>query len=404
MRKYLILCVCLLMTSVPVMAQDAQTPEVICESATPADEPDTREYESAEDVLEEGVDYFAIFCTEAGPIYIDLFQSLTPLTVNNFIFLAENDYYNNITFHRVIADFMAQGGDPTGTGSGGPGYRFEDEIVGFLTFDRPGLLAMANAGPGTNGSQFFITTAITSHLDGAHTIFGEVISGQENVEALRLRDPQAATEPGASLDTVVIVTDPSTVDVELPEEEPVVQGDYSTVFESFPEIPGVELTEASGVYEPADWVGTLSDDLQEAGETLVDEYGLSYYVGVEHVNTACDFENVPLGSMAYMTYAFESREDAQNALDDESFKALVTDGADFEESDSEILTWAVETCDIEATKAQKITQIGPLVTVAEIVLPPDSPFPPEVWISDVVRAGIYERVFADPLRRSVKQG
>ena len=115
-------------------------------------------FQEAETVLEPDVDYRAIFCTTAGTVYVDLYESLTPMTVNNFVFLAQQGYYDNTTFHRVIPDFMVQGGDPTATGSGGPGYQFGDEPVGFLTFDRPGLLAMANAGPGTNGSQFFITT------------------------------------------------------------------------------------------------------------------------------------------------------------------------------------------------------------------------------------------------------
>ncbi|MCA9912212.1 MAG: peptidylprolyl isomerase, partial [Anaerolineae bacterium] len=117
----------------------------LCDSATPT-EPATRSYSQAEQVLEDGVDYQAIFCTDAGPIYVDLFEDQTPVTVNNFVFLAQNNYYDNTIFHRVIQDFMAQGGDPTGTGMGGPGYQFQDEIVQGLTFDTPGLLAMANAG------------------------------------------------------------------------------------------------------------------------------------------------------------------------------------------------------------------------------------------------------------------
>src|SRR5688572_14124487 len=120
-------------------------------------------------------------CTDAGAIYIDLLEDFAPATVNNFVFLAQNNYYDNTIFHRVLEDFMAQGGDPTGTGSGGPGYQFRDEFAPFLTFDRPYLLAMANAGAGTNGSQFFITTAETPHLDFRHTIFGDVLEGQENV-------------------------------------------------------------------------------------------------------------------------------------------------------------------------------------------------------------------------------
>ncbi len=177
----------------------------ICDNATPT-EPTSRSYGQAEQVLEEGVDYQAVFCTDAGPIYVELYEEQTPVTVNNFVFLAQNDYYDNTIFHRVIQDFMAQGGDPTGTGSGGPGYQFQDEIVPSLVFDRPGLLAMANAGPGTNGSQFFITYAPTDWLNGAHTIFGEVLQGYDNAQNIQLRDPQVPSSPATTLQDVIIIT------------------------------------------------------------------------------------------------------------------------------------------------------------------------------------------------------
>ena len=114
---------------------------------------------------------------DGGEMRLSLFDDEAPITVNNFVFLANQGFYDGTTFHRVLADFMAQGGDPTGTGGGGPGYTFEDELDTGFTFDRRGLLAMANAGPGTNGSQFFITFAEASHLNGLHTIFGELIEG-----------------------------------------------------------------------------------------------------------------------------------------------------------------------------------------------------------------------------------
>ena len=104
--------------------------------------------------------------------------------MNNFVFLANDGFYDGVIFHRVIPDFMIQGGDPTGTGTSGPGYKFEDEIDNTLEFDKPGILAMANAGPGTNGSQFFITTAATPHLKGNHTIFGKVLEGQDVASAI----------------------------------------------------------------------------------------------------------------------------------------------------------------------------------------------------------------------------
>ncbi len=114
--------------------------------------------------------------TAKGDININLLPEKSPVTVANFVNLAKKGYYNGLTFHRVIENFMAQGGDPTGTGTGGPGYKFEDEVNNGMNFSKAGKLAMANAGPGTNGSQFFITTVPTEWLNGKHTIFGEVVS------------------------------------------------------------------------------------------------------------------------------------------------------------------------------------------------------------------------------------
>ncbi|HEX7348423.1 MAG TPA: peptidylprolyl isomerase [Rhodanobacteraceae bacterium] len=132
----------------------------------------------------------ATFKTSKGPIHVRLFADKTPLTVANFVNLAQRGFYNGLNFHRVIADFMIQGGCPNGTGTGGPGYRFEDECKPELKHDKPGRLSMANAGPGTNGSQFFITHVPTPWLDGKHTIFGEVVSAddQKVVDAVRQGD------------------------------------------------------------------------------------------------------------------------------------------------------------------------------------------------------------------------
>ena len=134
--------------------------------------------------LDPGSDYAADFRTNYGNFRIELLASQTPITVNNFVFLAKQGFYDGLTFHRVIENFMIQGGDPTGTGGGGPGYRFEDEIVPGVVFDVPGILAMANSGPDTNGSQFFITTVPTDWLNGRHTIFGTVAEGQAIVDAI----------------------------------------------------------------------------------------------------------------------------------------------------------------------------------------------------------------------------
>lgn len=137
-----------------------------------------------------------------GEMRFTLFDDETPLTVNNFIFLANQGFYDGLTFHRVMADFMAQGGDPTGAGSGGPGYQFADETDTGRSFDRRGLLAMANAGPNTNGSQFFITFAETPWLDGAHTIFGELTEGDDVLSSLTI-DPTAETAD--DIEQIVIV-------------------------------------------------------------------------------------------------------------------------------------------------------------------------------------------------------
>jgi peptidyl-prolyl cis-trans isomerase B (cyclophilin B) len=149
-------------------------------------------------------DYYATFRTERGPIRVKLFADKASATVNNFVFLAREGYYDGTTFHRVIKDFMVQGGDPTGTGAGGPGYRIRDEFHEDLKHDKPGVLSMANAGPNTGGSQFFITHAATPWLDGRHAVFGEVVEGMEVVYAIRERDQQRDREPGDRIETVEI--------------------------------------------------------------------------------------------------------------------------------------------------------------------------------------------------------
>ena len=149
--------------------------------------------------------YFATVEMEnGGQFVIELFADKAPVTVNNFVFLAREGFYDGVTFHRVLEGFMAQGGDPAGTGGGGPGYSFEDEFSD-LTFDKAGLVAMANSGPNTNGSQFFITYAPTEHLNGLHTIFGQVVEGMDVVNALTRRDPDQAPDfLGDAIKTITI--------------------------------------------------------------------------------------------------------------------------------------------------------------------------------------------------------
>jgi len=132
--------------------------------------------------------YAARIETEKGTIQLELFARHAPRTVNNFIFLAREGFYDGVSFHRVIANFMIQGGDPTGSGRGGPGYKFADETKGNPLKHETGSLSMANAGPDTNGSQFFITHAPQPHLNGKHTVFGRVVAGQDVVAAIRPGD------------------------------------------------------------------------------------------------------------------------------------------------------------------------------------------------------------------------
>jgi len=177
-----------------------KSPEVVEPAA------DTFQYNAAPPMtIDVNKKYFATFTMANGGEFVaELFADKAPVTVNNFVFLAQQGYYDGTTFHRVLEGFMAQGGDRTGTGRGGPGYQFEDEFSD-LTFDKAGLLAMANSGPNTNGSQFFITYGPTEHLNGLHTIFGQVVEGMDVVNSLTRRDPQQSpTFEGDAIETVTI--------------------------------------------------------------------------------------------------------------------------------------------------------------------------------------------------------
>lgn len=148
--------------------------------------------------------YTATFTTDKGDIVVNLHTDKTPRTVNNFVFLARQGFYDGTMFHRVIKDFMAQGGDPTGSGRGGPGYRFDDEFHPSLRHDKPGVLSMANAGANTNGSQFFLTHVPTPWLDGKHSVFGQVVEGLDVLLSIPPRDPQWVDAPAIRLQKVTI--------------------------------------------------------------------------------------------------------------------------------------------------------------------------------------------------------
>ena len=148
--------------------------------------------------------YKAHMETDKGTMVIELFADKTPNTVNSFIFLSREGYYNDVIFHRVIANFMVQGGDPTGTGMGGPGYNFSDEFHPDLKHDKQGILSMANAGPGTNGSQFFITHGPTPHLNNKHSVFGQVVEGLDVLMSIPPRDPSNRNAPAVKIISVTI--------------------------------------------------------------------------------------------------------------------------------------------------------------------------------------------------------
>ncbi len=395
-----------MVTLLPAAAQDApQTPAQLCEAAA-APEPETRSFSGAEQVLQSGVDYHAIFCTDAGAVYIDLYEDLTPITVNNFVFLAEKGYYNNTTFHRVIADFMAQGGDPTGTGTGGPGYQFADEFVPSLRFDGPGRLAMANAGPGTNGSQFFITTVPTPHLNDLHTIFGQVVDGQAKVEGIRLRDPDTDPEPGTLLKTILIVTDPATVQLEpkpIPTQDEVVAalGQVDSIITSdvvsiLENIKGNQLTPDVVVAAPEAARGAL--------EVYLTSHNHQYRVSSVVNNKACDLTSVQFISVGYALDTYASPSDAGAALNDPSAQEIAALMGWGSPQTSVALTQPfyvqkLTACDQAATRAVTTWQRGLFVATVEITIP-DSAGVADADLGSILSEFVGARVY-EPFLSSV---
>ena len=191
-------------------------------------------FEKAEQVLEEGVDYGAILVSSKGPMVIDLLED-APNTSNNFAFLALNHYFEDIVFHRVLEDFMAQTGDPTGTGTGDPGYKFDDEFTSETTHSEKGILSMANSGPNTNGSQFFITFQETAFLDGRHAVFGKVTEGLEILDVIQRIDPSSS---GAGNPDAILMLDDTLADAKAKGFE--FAGDDTVTIEAY-------ITEALGV-------------------------------------------------------------------------------------------------------------------------------------------------------------
>jgi cyclophilin family peptidyl-prolyl cis-trans isomerase len=381
------------------------TPQEICTSVVPAPEPSTREFDSPDAVIEEGIDYRAIFCTDVGPVYVDLFESVTPLTVNNFVFLATNGFYNNTMFHRVIEDFMVQGGDPEGTGRGGPNYRFEDEFVGYLHFDRMGLLAMANAGPNTNGSQFFITTSLPTHLNYAHTIFGEVIVGQDIVEAIEIRDPQTATSPGTILNTVVIIDQPENVNAEFAISTRAERDDAENIVESIPDLAqGLELDDdISGVIDTAEYVDSLPNELS----AMFTQNNHEYVLRLSHNNVNCALNEIAFTEVAFEVHAFVTATDAEDFINDERLVTLLNNGnEDINTVDSEVLPNQVfigttSACDISVVEAWTYDRIGRYVTISYITLPSEREEEIDLWLDQVVNNRIYQNLLSDIFRPEI---
>ncbi len=400
----------LLMALLPAasFAQSAQTPAELCAAAVPAAEPATRTFDAPEQVIEPGVDYRAILCTSAGPIYVDLFQDAAPATVNNFVFLAQNGYYNNTTFHRVIEDFMAQAGDPTATGTGGPGYAFQDEFVGYLNFDQPGLLAMANSGANTNGSQFFITTAETPHLDYKHTIFGEVLDGMDNVSAIELRDPATATTPGTTLDTVLIITDPASVAVDVQPLEDSTTDDLQAALD----LAGAEVadpltinTETTGLFELDATVAQTPESVQDAFRAALDDNSFVVRARSTIENTGCAFDQVGWGMIGFSLDVFATPENAGAALASGVYgQALEADGftpSTLDNLAQPLYSKQVTVCDQPMTEAATQWQRGRMVAEVRVTVPATSSASPDLWITDFAGL-IYERFFADVLRAELR--
>jgi cyclophilin family peptidyl-prolyl cis-trans isomerase len=410
MHKRILALIVLLMAGLhvlPLAAQDASTPTDLCAAALPAADPDTREFAAPPPrVLADGVDYGAIFCTDVGAVYIDLLEDYAPLTVNNFVFLSQAGYYNNTTFHRVIQDFMAQGGDPTATGSGGPGYDFADEFMSYITFANPGILAMANAGPGTNGSQFFITTAPTAHLNYAHTIFGHIVEGADIVSSIRLRDPQVDTTPGTALETVLIITDPSSVATTAEASAPStttaeeIQTAFNQLVTDLPE--GLIVDELdSGARTNDELVAAAPEAAREDYAAFLNNYGHAYRVGQALETTTCDLEALPFMAISAQVDAFADAASAQAALDDGFLDTLATVRGFTASTDTPatltntLYTLSGDICEVPSVQALTYARRGRFLVTYESITPVDSQFTPDQWLSEFVSRQIYDSLLGE---------
>lgn len=400
-----LLAACSLLMVLPVAAQQALTPDALCAAALPASEPDTRAFTQAETVLQPGVDYRAILCTGAGAVYVDLLEQAAPVTVNNFVFLAQSGYYNNTTFHRVIADFMAQGGDPTATGRGGPGYQFGDEFAGFLNFDRPGWLAMANAGADTNGSQFFLTTAETPHLDYKHSIFGEVLEGQDVVENLTLRDPGTATTPGSALDTVLIITDPASVQTDYTAPAPPQRADFESALAQLQSGVGDPLamdSSGTGIFDLEQAVALAPAEAQPALREALISAGFQYRVAAAIDNAGCQLDGFPIAAFSYQLDVLSDEAAARAYADDPQWSTLLAgEAAPAPDFAYPIVTQEVTACDQPMVQAITHWQRGSMVASVSVTFIAGPGLDAEELLYNF--AGVnFERIFQTPLRAGIR--
>jgi peptidylprolyl isomerase len=385
-------------------------PAQICQGAVPAQAPSNRTFSAPEQVLQPGVDYRAVFCTGVGAIYVDLFEDLTPVTVNSFVFLAQQGYYNNTTFHRVIQDFMAQGGDPTGTGSGGPGYTFQEEFVGFLHYDRPGWLAMARTNqPGSNGSQFFITTAAYPSLDYQYTLFGEVLEGQENARAIRLRDPQTDPQPGTSLDTVVIITDPSTVNTTYTAPAPATSQEVIAQMQALANeqtiLESASVLQVSSALTASEIVDAAPENIRAAYETFLSTHNFEYRVTGIVNNATCDPQN-GFVSMTYTVDSYASPEDAAAAFND-AFLATVppalgiTNVTNPDILPNTLYTTTAQACNQTVQRGLTFYRYGRYVVTEEAMVFDNPQAPVEVWFAQFIDF-FFGRGLSDVFRRGLR--
>ncbi|MCA0458427.1 MAG: peptidylprolyl isomerase [Chloroflexi bacterium] len=393
---------------------DAQTPDQLCAAAAPV-EPETRTFTEAEQVLEDGIDYRAIVCTEVGPVYVDLTEKETPLAVNSFVFLAGKGYFNGLTFHRVLADFMAQGGDPEGTGAGGPGYQFANEVTAALRFDAPGKLAMANAGADTNGSQFFITFGPAPNLDGGYTLFGQVVEGQANVMKITLRNPDgdpAPTEPGTKINTVLIVTDPTTVlltDAPVPSREDVVAA-FDGMDALLTGAVG-ELLENQKANQSTEEVIAAAPEAARADlETLLTSHNHQYRVSSLLNNTSCDTSQIPFYSASYKVDAFATASDAIAAIDDPLMDTVATE-SEFTTKETPVSLTAplykADTTACEKTGIHAMTswRRGIFIVTAEVVWPADAVQGTDMLdrvLTELVGGSLYDALLVDVLYSDIQ--